>query len=49
MEEVTAKFEELYQGVEGQLGLKDLETLIPAKGRWVGLQLRPASGHSYTL
>lgn len=32
LEEVTAKFEELYQGVDGQPGLKDVETLIPAKG-----------------
>lgn len=32
LEEVTAKFEQLYQGVDGQPGLKDVETLIPAKG-----------------
>lgn len=32
LEQVTAKFEELYQGTEGVPGLKDLETVIPAKG-----------------
>lgn len=32
LEEVTARFEELYQGTGGVEGLKDLETLIPAKG-----------------
>lgn len=32
LEEVTDKFEELYQGKDGKPGLKDLETLIPAKG-----------------
>ncbi|CAN0065505.1 unnamed protein product, partial [Hapterophycus canaliculatus] len=31
LEAVTAKFEELYQGAEGAPGLKDVETLIPAK------------------
>eukprot|EP00752_Nemacystus_decipiens_P005173 g4694.t1 len=32
LEAVTAKFEEVYQGKEGVPGLKDVETLIPAKG-----------------
>ncbi|CAM9218715.1 unnamed protein product [Scytosiphon promiscuus] len=32
LEAVTAKFEDLYQGKEGAPGLKDVETLIPAKG-----------------
>lgn len=32
LEVVTAKFEEVYQGKEGVPGLKDVETLIPAKG-----------------
>ncbi|CAM9232705.1 unnamed protein product [Ectocarpus sp. 12 AP-2014] len=32
LEVVTAKFEEVYQGTEGVPGLKDVETLIPAKG-----------------
>lgn len=32
LEEVTAKFEELYQGTPSSPGLKDVETLIPAKG-----------------
>ncbi|CAM9249461.1 unnamed protein product [Pylaiella littoralis] len=32
LEEVTARFEEAYQGKDGKPGLKDLETLIPAKG-----------------
>ncbi|CAM9601084.1 unnamed protein product [Ascophyllum nodosum] len=32
LEEVTAKFEELYQGSVDVPGLKDVETLIPAKG-----------------
>lgn len=34
LEAVTAKFEEVYQGKEGVPGLKDVETLIPAKGGW---------------
>eukprot|EP00903_Cladosiphon_okamuranus_P008687 g8323.t1 len=32
LDAVTAKFEEVYQGKEGAPGLKDVETLIPAKG-----------------
>ena len=32
LQQVTDKFEELYQGRDGIGGLKDLETLIPAKG-----------------
>lgn len=32
LQQVTDKFEELYQGRNGIAGLKDLETLIPAKG-----------------
>lgn len=32
LQQVTDKFEELYQGRNGIGGLKDLETLIPAKG-----------------
>eukprot|EP01065_Artemidia_motanka_P029238 TRINITY_DN35386_c0_g1_i1.p1 TRINITY_DN35386_c0_g1~~TRINITY_DN35386_c0_g1_i1.p1 ORF type:complete len:250 (+),score=67.37 TRINITY_DN35386_c0_g1_i1:61-810(+) len=32
LEDVTAKFEELYQGVPGTPGLRKLETLIPARG-----------------
>lgn len=32
LDQVTDKFEELYQGKDGVGGLKDLETLIPAKG-----------------
>lgn len=32
LQEVTAKFEELYQGTASVPGLKDVETLIPARG-----------------
>lgn len=52
LEEVTAKFEQLYQGVDGQPGLKDVETLIPAKGgspaataAAAAVRVRPAYGN----
>jgi imidazoleglycerol-phosphate dehydratase len=44
LEAVTAKFEEIYQGVEGVPGLCTLETLIPSRGTLEELARRCPKG-----
>ncbi|KAH9127443.1 hypothetical protein AeMF1_002256 [Aphanomyces euteiches] len=44
LEQVTATFEELYQGTDSKAGLYKLETLIPTKGLLVELNRRLAKG-----